>query len=716
MTIRLRPAKPAWVILALFVFALTVTLAHDSYAQTINPGDILIGNLATGGGYQIIRIDPNSGSQQILTTLPSAWGFCVTDQGFIYTGQYMTPAVQRFDLTTGTLVTVSTGGYLYGTESQPTWDVAQEPTGTLLAASGDRLVRINPRTGSQSLLYQGAEHAGLAIAPNGVIYGVGYWSSSQNERLYMNDPFTGSQTVILDFGTIESGGESTAGAIACDPSTGMLIVGIPKYEGNAAVYRVNPSTGHYTRLGQFPNSQWYLTGVGPLADGTIALSSLGEMSTGQVGKLDTATGATTVLASINDPFIIGGLHIVPPAAPPLVTWTGVAGPSWTTGDSANWRNRFGPGTYTDGQNVVFDDTADTGSVNLPANVSPSSVRVANLVLTYTFSGGAITGAAGLTKDCLGTLILNDANTYGGGTTVSAGMLRVENTTGSGTGTGPVTVGAATLGGPGFIDGPVTLTGDSTLTSTGTLTIYNTLTVQGLANQIAGGTILTTGDVTIDPGAFFIINGTLGGVTGTLHVKGTLMGKGTIGKPLVIESGGVISPGAPSSIGTLSQVLNAEAPRTFSFEIGGPSPNYANPKSSVNDVLRLTNEAMPFANALGDAPASLTAGTVIDVYFLFNDPPQGQYKADFFAGTDFTDAISDATFQYWRLDPRGSRLHNGNFFSPLDPSLVDWSVVPETATFDGAIASGYITEFAVVPDPATLGLLALGGLVALRRRR
>jgi autotransporter-associated beta strand protein len=336
---------------------------------------------------------------------------------------------------------------------------------------------------------------------------------------------------------------------------------------------------------------------------------------------------------------------------------------------------------------------------------------------FTVSGPFGIGAGTtLIKDGTGTLVIAGANTSAGGITVSEGTLLANNTSGSATGTGLVTVGAATLGGTGFINGPVTLTGDSTLTSTGTLTINNTLTVHGLANQLAAGTVNTSGDVTIDPGAAFIINGTLGGGTGNLVICGTLMGKGTIGKAVSIEAGGTFSPGSPSSILTAGQVLNAEAPQNFSFEIGAPAPDYTNPASSANDVLRLTSETLPFANATGNAPAGLTADTVIDVYFLFNDPPGGEYKAEFFAAIDFTDAVAGATYQYWRLDPRGERLHNGNFFSPLDASLVDWSVVPETATFNGAHSSGYITKFTVVPEPATLALLALGWLALLRRSR
>jgi autotransporter-associated beta strand protein len=327
----------------------------------------------------------------------------------------------------------------------------------------------------------------------------------------------------------------------------------------------------------------------------------------------------------------------------------------------------------------------------------------------------IYGDGGLTKEGSGTLTLSGVNIYTGGTTVSEGTLLVDNTAGSGTGTGTVTVGAATFAGTGFINGPVLLTGDSTLASTGTLTINNTLTISGDANQLPSGTILTSGNVTIDPGAVFIINGTLGGDIGSLIVYGTLMGKGTINKSCVIEAGGVLSPGAPSTIQTTTQILNAEAPQTFSFEIGAATPNYATPSNSVNDVTRLTNATTPFADATGGA-AVFGADTVIDVYFLWSDPALGEYKAEFFAATDFSDAVAGATYGYWRLDPHGSRYHNGNFYSPLDESLVDWSVVPETAAFGGQAASGYITAFTVVPEPATLGLLALGGLGALLLRR
>ena len=69
----------------------------------------------------------------------------------------------------------------------------------------------------------------------------------------------------------------------------------------------------------------------------------------------------------------------------------------------------------------------------------------------------------LEKTGTGTLTLTGDNSYDGGTTVSAGTLLVNNTTGSGTGFGPVQVNnSATLGGEGNVDGAVTVSGSASV--------------------------------------------------------------------------------------------------------------------------------------------------------------------------------------------------------------------------------------------------------------
>ena len=70
--------------------------------------------------------------------------------------------------------------------------------------------------------------------------------------------------------------------------------------------------------------------------------------------------------------------------------------------------------------------------------------------------GVIQGDGSVTKLGQGTLTLSSNNTYSGPTTVARGMLVVNNTNGSGTGSGPVVVRNGELAGAGIIAGPVSI--------------------------------------------------------------------------------------------------------------------------------------------------------------------------------------------------------------------------------------------------------------------
>jgi MYXO-CTERM domain-containing protein len=97
------------------------------------------------------------------------------------------------------------------------------------------------------------------------------------------------------------------------------------------------------------------------------------------------------------------------------------------------------------------------------------------------------------------MALTGANTYSGGTTVSGGTLLVNNTVGSGTGTGVVTVNnGGTLGGSGKINGATTLNSGGMITpGAGNTSADTTLHGSSLIWN-GGGTIslelgATTGD-------------------------------------------------------------------------------------------------------------------------------------------------------------------------------------------------------------------------------
>ncbi len=141
--------------------------------------------------------------------------------------------------------------------------------------------------------------------------------------------------------------------------------------------------------------------------------------------------------------------------------------------------------------------------------------------TVTFSG-VISVASGDTwailKDGSGTVALSGANTYNGGTTVSAGTLLVNNTSGSGTGTGAVTVAAsARLGGTGTISGAVTLQDSArlALTLSTVAASHDRLDISGSLALGSSTTVdIATNGSSVATGTYTLLRAA-GGITGTL---------------------------------------------------------------------------------------------------------------------------------------------------------------------------------------------------------
>ena len=346
-----------------------------------------------------------------------------------------------------------------------------------------------------------------------------------------------------------------------------------------------------------------------------------------------------------------------------VTVTG-AGSTWTSSLSL-FVGRWGMGELT---------IADGGSV------ASMSSYVGNWdgsqgTVTVTGAGSTWTNASLLVVGSTGTGALTIAD--GGSVASLHGHIgRHDGSQGAVTVTGAGSTwthtGDLTLGGwePGF-----ETTGEGTLTVSdgGTVNVLGLRTRihgGGTVNLEAGGTIRTRH---LDPtnGTFNFSGGTLaltGTFTGDLHVPdaGTLTGTGTVGGGVI--SAGLVAPGSSPGILTIDGDYTQLATGSLAIQITGLTPG------SEYDRLAVTGDAAlagslaiildGFSPSLGDSFAIMSiGGSLIDAGYVF----------------DFSQA-------------------------PLDRGL-SWDD-------SGFAHSGTIN---IIPEPGTLTLLALGGLVLMRRR-
>lgn len=154
--------------------------------------------------------------------------------------------------------------------------------------------------------------------------------------------------------------------------------------------------------------------------GVVAVLQDSPASTLFLGGANDYSGGTTIRAgvvSINDPSRLGA-----PAGP--VVFEG--GTMIMTGATSN--KEFHRATTLAAGGGTFQTSS--GAIPLWA--------------------GEVSGSGTLTKTGVGAFVLGAANSYAGGTIVNLGTLWVENSTGSATGTGGVTVNAGLLAGGGTI--------------------------------------------------------------------------------------------------------------------------------------------------------------------------------------------------------------------------------------------------------------------------
>ena len=401
-----------------------------------------------------------------------------------------------------------------------------------------------------------------------------------------------------------------------------------------------------------------------------------------------------------------------------------------------------------------------GTMELRANNTYTGSTVVNGGQLLVGTGGAIGNSASFTADG-GTLSI--ANNAGNSlnakalTVQNGGIVSMENTSNNWTQIGALTlVNGGTLSTTGANDangtfqlrGDVTVSGNTTSTIAAALGlrgdsgtrifdvadgaagtdllvsssivngaggITSGLTKTGAGRMVLSGQNTYTGTTEINAGSL-IINGSVGGDV-VVAAGATLGGSGVLGRTL--SGAGLVSVGNSPGIGTAGAV-DPSAGTDWVFEITGTAPVWnSGTSASVNDVLRLT-DATPFLS-------NLSSGNTVDVLFaLSGGSPiaEGDYLGGFFvdnAAFDLSAALANGQFRYWVVGEYGSAGDqqvfnvgaNGagvtySLLSAYDSSLTaSYLVTPQTVDFGSGNVTGAVTQFVVVPEPASLGVAAIG---------
>jgi fibronectin-binding autotransporter adhesin len=342
----------------------------------------------------------------------------------------------------------------------------------------------------------------------------------------------------------------------------------------------------------------------PLGIGTYKLiqQATGNITAGGGYSVTGVTGGGVASGAVASIVVNGGEVdlVVSAYTPKSLVWTGgSANANWDIANDANWLNGTIYSQFHNSDVCTFNSVGSTNpTVSLVGTLAPGSVTVNTTANNYTFSGsGSIAGDASLLKIGTGTLLLNTANTYGGGTVISNGVIQLGiNNAISGTGSGNVTVSS-----PGILD------------MNGNNDSIDALVGNGTLDTVVGGApVLTVGN-NDNSGTF---SGVIQNTTGTLGLTKngngteTLSGANTYSGPTTVNAG-ILSAASFQAFGASTVTLNNGTldlqTNVLVGTLAGTGGMIANDFTSTTNDLEVTNTST-FGGTIEDG----TSGGFISV--------------------------------------------------------------------------------------------------------
>lgn len=285
--------------------------------------------------------------------------------------------------------------------------------------------------------------------------------------------------------------------------TGNLVVGITSGGSASAIVTVGGNNSFAGNI-DVRSGGLRITHSNALGTGTKNIA----LSNGTAGKpqlrLDGSGGSILLPSTIS--LTTSNNDVTNPAVRNEAGNNTIAGNFILTSGGGDTRIIVSGGTLSLTGNIEPNVSGRTLILDGPANGTASGI------LSNDFDTPANTMA--VRKEGAGVWTLSGANTYSGVTTVTAGTLLANNSTGSATGSGAVSVTGGTLGGTGSIAGNVTIGSTGTLSPGASIETLGT----GALAFTTGSTFLYELDTTLAAGDRLDANGNLtldGTVTLTL---------------------------------------------------------------------------------------------------------------------------------------------------------------------------------------------------------
>ena len=437
--------------------------------------------------------------------------------------------------------------------SQPVTALGMQFASDGYVINGGALALVAPSPGALSEIRVGdgsAASAGWTATIDSALTGLGLNKTGAG-TLILNGSNAYTQGTTLSAGTLSVGADANLGAASAglDFEGGILQVTGTSFQSTARAITLGAPGGGFDiadAANVFTVSQ-ALGGTGSLTKlgaGTLVLTGANTYSGGTTIGAGTLQGDATSLQG----------NIADNAS--LVFNQGTAGTFAGAISGTGSLTKIGSGTLTlsgansySGGTTIAAGALQGDASSLQGSIADNASLIFNQGANGTFNG-TISGTGSLTKLGAGTLTLNGANSYSGGTTISAGALQGDTTSlqGNIADNASLIFNQGTAGSFGGVisgSGSVTKLGGGTLTLSGANTYSGGTTIS--AGALQGDTTSLQGNIADNASLIFNqgANGSFGGaISGTGSL--TKLGAGT----LTLSGANTYSGGTTISAGAL----------------------------------------------------------------------------------------------------------------------------------------------------------------------